>query len=227
MRERLLHTGFADLDEALGGGYMQGRVVELAARLELSHILSALAFGAVRAAHQRGERATYVVDTAGRLTPETLRSQRIDPANLSITQPEGPLSETLRNLAKIIDTGALDLVIVAATMPGRVDDAESKRTIHALRPLTAAAYRGRTTVLVLHAFEANGVGCYLRSGLSETALRYYATQRVHVTRGVPESATLRVTKNRNPEVAGSPFRTVEVPFTLPVLPHLEVSDAHA
>jgi recombination protein RecA len=212
-------SGIPALDEALGGGYAHGRVVELfGLRGAGKRALSLLAI----AACQRAGGTACFMDCPHTLDVERARDLGVEPAKLLITQPDSAdqLWDILECLAR---TGAVDLVVVddATSLPAQEEltDADvlepklrrARLMSRALRTLTATASRTGTTVVFLSQLEpiAPDAAHPFNTEQHGHTLKYYASQRLDVRELEAVLGTrmrVKVTKNK----IAPPFKSVDL-----------------
>lgn len=201
-----LPSGFSTLDAALGGGYPEGRVVELFGPEDSGQIGVALA--AIAAAQAAGHTAAFV-DADSAFFPSDAAAAGVDLAALLVTGPDDDKG-ALEAAEVLVRSGAVRLVVVAlryAETEGAGAHARMMST--ALRSLTAMAHKTGATVIFLTPLRQRiGIvfGAPLEAMPGGNALKFYASVRAEVRRvdGVPR---VKVLKNK----CGPIWSTTELP----------------
>jgi recombination protein RecA len=186
-------TGSLALDLATGiGGYPRGRVVEIYG--PESSGKTTLALHAIAEAQRAGGVAAFI-DAEHALDVAYARSIGVQTDKLLISQPDTG-EQALDITEMLVRSGAVDLVVidsVAALTPkaeleGDMGDAhmglQARLMSQALRKLTAAAYRGGTTLMFLNQLRQK-IGVTFGSPETTTggnALKFYASMRFDVRR---------------------------------------------
>src|ERR1700685_2879621 len=186
-------TGSLALDLATGiGGYPRGRIVEIYG--PESSGKTTLALHAIAEA-QRGGGVAAFIDAEHALDIAYARSIGVETDKLLISQPDTG-EQALDITEMLVRSGAVDLIVidsVAALTPkaeleGDMGDAhmglQARLMSQALRKLTAASYRGATTLMFLNQLRQK-IG--VTFGTPETttggnALKFYASMRFDVRR---------------------------------------------
>src|SRR5579859_4282848 len=186
-------TGSLAIDLATGvGGYPRGRVVEVYG--PESSGKTTLALHAIAEAQRAGGVAAFI-DAEHALDVGYARAIGVATDKLLISQPD--TGEQALDITEIlVRSGAVDLVVidsVAALTPkaeleGEMGDAhmglQARLMSQALRKLTAAAYRGGTTLMFLNQLRQK-IGVTFGSPETTTggnALKFYASMRFDVRR---------------------------------------------
>src|SRR5579859_4192586 len=186
-------TGSLAIDLATGiGGYPKGRVVEIYG--PESSGKTTLALHAIAQAQRAGGVAAFI-DAEHALDVAYARAVGVETEQLLISQPD--TGEQALDITEIlVRSGAVDLVVidsVAALTPkaeleGEMGDAhmglQARLMSQALRKLTAAAYRGGTTLMFLNQLRQK-IGVTFGSPETTTggnALKFYASMRFDVRR---------------------------------------------
>jgi recombination protein RecA len=188
-----ISTGSLALDLATGvGGYPRGRVVEIYG--PESSGKTTLALHAIAEAQRQGG-AAAVIDAEHALDVAYARTIGVATDKLLISQPDTG-EQALDITEMLVRSGAVDLVVidsVAALTPkaeleGEMGDAhmglQARLMSQALRKLTAAAYRGETTLMFLNQLRQK-IGVTFGSPETTTggnALKFYASMRFDVRR---------------------------------------------
>ncbi len=189
----VIPTGSLALDMATGiGGYPRGRVVEIYG--PESSGKTTLALHAIAEAQRAGGIAAFI-DAEHALDVAYARSIGVETEKLLISQPDTG-EQALDITEMLVRSGAVDLVVidsVAALTPkaeleGDMGDAhmglQARLMSQALRKLTAAAYRGGTTLMFLNQLRQK-IGVTFGSPETTTggnALKFYASMRFDVRR---------------------------------------------
>ena len=218
-------TGSLALDLATGiGGYPRGRVVEMYG--PESSGKTTLALHAITEAQRAGGVAAFI-DAEHALDVVYARAIGVTTDKLLISQPDTG-EQALDITEMLVRSGAIDLVVidsVAALTPkaeieGEMGDAhmglQARLMSQALRKLTAAAYRGGTTLMFLNQLR-HKIGVTFGSPETTTggnALKFYASMRFDVRRigqvkvgdeSVGGRTRVKVVKNK----CASPFQEAE------------------
>jgi len=188
-----ISTGSRALDLATGiGGYPRGRVVEIYG--PESSGKTTLALHAIAEAQKAGGVAAFI-DAEHALDVAYARGIGVQTEKLLVSQPDTG-EQALDITEMLVRSGAVDLVVidsVAALTPkaeleGDMGDAhmglQARLMSQALRKLTAAAYRGSTTLMFLNQLRQK-IGVTFGSPETTTggnALKFYASMRFDVRR---------------------------------------------
>jgi recombination protein RecA len=188
-----ISTGSLALDLATGiGGYPRGRVVEIYG--PESSGKTTLALHAIAEAQKAGGVAAFI-DAEHALDVAYARGIGVQTEKLLVSQPDTG-EQALDITEMLVRSGAVDLVVidsVAALTPkaeleGDMGDAhmglQARLMSQALRKLTAAAYRGSTTLMFLNQLRQK-IGVTFGSPETTTggnALKFYASMRFDVRR---------------------------------------------
>ncbi len=186
-------TGSLALDLATGiGGFPRGRVVEVYG--PESSGKTTLALHAIAEAQRAGGAAAFI-DAEHALDVAYARAVGVETETLLISQPDTG-EQALDITEMLVRSGAISLVVidsVAALTPkaeleGEMGDAhmglQARLMSQALRKLTAAAYRGGTTLMFLNQLRQK-IGVTFGSPETTTggnALKFYASMRFDVRR---------------------------------------------
>ena len=186
-------TGSLALDLATGiGGYPRGRVVEIYG--PESSGKTTLALHAIAEAQKAGGVAAFI-DAEHALDVAYARGIGVATEKLLVSQPDTG-EQALDITEMLVRSGVVDLVVidsVAALTPkaeleGDMGDAhmglQARLMSQALRKLTAAAYRGQTTLMFLNQLRQK-IGVTFGSPETTTggnALKFYASMRFDVRR---------------------------------------------
>jgi recombination protein RecA len=188
-----ISTGSLALDLATGiGGFPRGRVVEIYG--PESSGKTTLALHAISQAQKAGGVAAFI-DAEHALDVAYARAVGVETEKLLISQPDTG-EQALDITEMLVRSGAIDLVVidsVAALTPkaeleGEMGDAhmglQARLMSQALRKLTAAAFRGGTTLMFLNQLRQK-IGVSFGSPETTTggnALKFYASMRFDVRR---------------------------------------------
>jgi recombination protein RecA len=186
-------SGSLALDLATGiGGYPRGRVIEMYG--PESSGKTTLALHAIAEAQRAGGMAAFI-DAEHALDVAYARAIGVETDKLLISQPDTG-EQALDITEMLVRSGAVDLVVidsVAALTPkaeieGEMGDAhmglQARLMSQALRKLTAASYRGATTLMFLNQLRQK-IGVTFGSPETTTggnALKFYASMRFDVRR---------------------------------------------
>ncbi|MDR1481609.1 MAG: recombinase RecA [Synergistaceae bacterium] len=227
MNIEVIPTGVLPLDVALGiGGVPRGRIVELYGPEGGGKTTIALH---IIAEAQRSGGITAFIDAEHALDPGLAAAIGVNTGEMYISQPDSG-EQAFYIMDTLVRSGAVELIVVdsvAALTPqgeidGRIEDGPNKSVglharlmSYALRRLTAAISKSKTTVIFINQLRAvisTGYG----SGPSETttggrALKFYSSVRIEVRRGaaisqgdipIGHELKIKVTKNKQ----APPFR---------------------
>ena len=103
-------TGIAELDDALGGGFLRGRMIELVGRK--SSGMSSFAVNLAARFTSMGEEVAWV-DSCDALDPQSLIEAHVNPRHLLWIRPDRRrLKHALKAADTILDGGGFGLVVV-------------------------------------------------------------------------------------------------------------------
>ena len=183
-------TGSLSLDIALGGGVPRGRVVEIFG--PESSGKTTLTLHIVAEAQKRGGQAAFI-DAEHALDPEYARKIGVDVDNLLISQPDSG-EQALEITESLVRSNALDVIVVdsvAALTPkaeieGDMGDShmglQARLMSQALRKLTAAISRSKTTVIFINQIRMK-IGVMFGNPETTTggnALKFYSSVRMDI-----------------------------------------------
>lgn len=223
----VISTGILPLDVALGvGGVPRGRVVEIFGPEGGGK--TTIALHILAEAQKAGGLASFI-DAEHALDPHLAASLGVDTANLYLSQPDSG-EQAFYIIDTLVRSGAFSLVVVdsvAALTPqaeidGKMGEGanqvglQARLMSYALRRLTAAIAKSKTTVIFINQLRATinqGYG----NGPTETttggrALKFYSSVRIEVKRGkqvtqgdvaIGHELWIKVVKNK----LAPPFRT--------------------
>lgn len=221
-------TGSLSLDLALGGGVPRGRVVEIYG--PESSGKTTLSLHIIAEAQKRGGQVAFI-DAEHALDPDYAKRIGVDTANLLISQPDNG-EQALEIVETLVRSNAVDIIVidsVAALTPraeieGEMGDAQmglqARLMSQALRKLTAAIGKSRTTVIFLNQLRMK-IGVFFGNPETTTggnALKFYASVRMEIRAStkleqgagddkqfIGVRARVKVVKNK----IAPPFKTAE------------------
>jgi recombination protein RecA len=164
-------SGSLALDDALGGGYPRGRIVEVYG--PESSGKTTLTLQAIAQAQAAGGIAAFI-DAEHAFDVTYARSLGVDTDRLLVSQPDNG-EQALDIVETLTRSEAVDLIVVdsvAAPSPSLMS--------HALRKLTAAAHGTGTTLVFTNQLRQIGEGFGSPETTGGNALRFYASIRLDV-----------------------------------------------
>ena len=187
-------SGSLVLDEALGGGYGLGRLVELFGHESSGK--TSLAIHACKSIQDTGRSAGYI-DTEQAMDPDYMRALGVDlsPEKFVLSQADSAemALTIMRRMLDCPDIGIIVLDSIAALVPkaridGEVGDAVIAlvaRLMSAELPLIAQkAKKNKTLVMFINQYRSNiGFMGSANTTPGGNAMKFYASQRVEVCRG--------------------------------------------
>lgn len=222
-------SGSIALDDALGGGYAKGRIVEIYG--PESSGKTTLTLHAIAEVQRAGGTAAFV-DAEHALDPEYARKIWVNIEELIISQPDYG-EQALEIVDALVRSGAVDLIVVdsvAALTPkaeieGNMGDSfmglQARLMSQALRKVTGVINKSNSTVIFINQIRMK-IGVMFGSPETTTggnALKFYASQRLDIRRKEKlESGTgddkeafgnrvkVKIVKNK----VAPPFREVEI-----------------
>lgn len=222
-------SGSIALDDALGGGYAKGRIIEIYG--PESSGKTTLTLHAIAEVQKAGGTAAFV-DAEHALDPAYAKSIGVNIDELIISQPDYG-EQALEIVDALVRSGAVDLIVVdsvAALTPkaeieGNMGDSfmglQARLMSQALRKVTGVINKSNSTVIFINQIRMK---IWVMFGNPETttggnALKFYASQRLEIRRkeklesgtGDDKEATgnrvkVKVVKNK----IAPPFREVEI-----------------
>ncbi len=223
-----ISTGSLSLDFALGGGVPRGRIVEIFG--PESSGKTTLSLHIVAEAQKNGGICAFV-DAEHALDPIYARKIGVDVDNLLLSQPDSG-EQALDIVEALVRSNALDVIVidsVAALTPraeieGDMGDShmglQARLMSQALRKLTAAVGRSRTTVIFLNQMRMK-IGIMFGNPETTTggqALKFYSSVRMDIRNigkiegsdidgktSVGSRVRVKVVKNK----IAPPFKTAE------------------
>jgi recombination protein RecA len=222
-------SGSIALDEALGGGYAKGRIVEIYG--PESSGKTTLTLHAIAEVQKAWGTAAFV-DAEHALDPAYAKRIGVDIDNLIISQPDYG-EQALEIVDALVRSGAVDLIVVdsvAALTPkaeieGNMGDSfmglQARLMSQALRKVTGVISKSNCTVIFINQIRMK-IGVMFGNPETTTggnALKFYASQRLDIRRKEKlESGTgddkeafgnrvkVKIVKNK----VAPPFREVEI-----------------
>ena len=185
-------TGVLSVDKALGGGFPEGRIIELYGAQSSGKTLLALTF--IAEMQKRGHIAAFI-DVEHAFDPSWARKNGVDTDSLLFAQPDSG-EEALEVMEALIRTGYVSVVVldsVAALvtkkeLEGDMGDAhvgqQARLMGQAMRKLTAAISKSHTTAIFINQIrEKVGVTYGPTTTTSGgRALPFFASQRVELAK---------------------------------------------
>ena len=219
------HSGSYMLDDILGGGYPEGRIIEIYG--PESSGKTTLALHAIAEVQKAGENAAFI-DAEHALDPAYAKKLGVDIDNLVLAQPDYG-EQALQIAEELAKTGAVKLIVVdsvAALTPkaeieGDMIDQQmwlqARMMSKGLRKLTSIAAKTGTMIIFINQIRMK-IGVMFGNPETTTggnALKFFATQRIEIRRGekIEEKkeqsgykAKVKVVKNK----IAPPFRSCEI-----------------
>ncbi len=222
-------SGSIALDDALGGGYAKGRIIEIYG--PESSWKTTLTLHAIAEVQKAGWTAAFV-DAEHALDPAYAKSIGVNIDELIISQPDYG-EQALEIVDALVRSGAVDLIVVdsvAALTPkaeieGNMGDSfmwlQARLMSQALRKVTGVIGKSNSTVIFINQIRMK---IWVMFGNPETttggnALKFYASQRLEIRKkeklesgtGDDKEATgnrvkVKIVKNK----VAPPFREVEI-----------------
>ena len=222
-------SGSIALDDALGGGYAKGRIVEIYG--PESSGKTTLTLHAIAEVQRAGGTAAFI-DAEHALDPEYARKIGVNIDELIISQPDYG-EQALEIVDALVRSGAVDLIVVdsvAALTPkaeieGNMGDSfmglQARLMSQALRKITGVINKSNSTVIFINQIRMK-IGVMFGSPETTTggnALKFYASQRLDIRRkekievgtgddkeAMGNRAKVKIVKNK----IAAPFREVEM-----------------
>ncbi|MCF7835424.1 recombinase RecA [Candidatus Gracilibacteria bacterium] len=220
------HSGSYVLDLILGGGYPEGRVVEIYG--PESSGKTTIALHAIAEIQKRGEIAAFI-DAEHALDPHYAKSLGVNTEDLLLSQPDYG-EQALQIAEELAKSGAVKLIVidsVAALVPraeveGDMGDSymglQARMMSQGLRKLSSILAKSGTTCVFINQIRMK-IG--IMFGNPETtpggnALKFFASQRIEIRKGdkiiedkeqIGYLAKIKIAKNK----IFAPFKTAELP----------------
>ena len=222
-------SGSIALDDALGGGYAKGRIVEIYG--PESSGKTTLTLHAIAEVQRAGGTAAFV-DAEHALDPAYAKSIGVNIDDLIISQPDYG-EQALEIVDALVRSGAVDLIVVdsvAALTPkaeieGNMGDSfmglQARLMSQALRKITGVINKSNSTVIFINQIRMK-IGVMFGNPETTTggnALKFYASQRLDIRRkekieigtgddkeAMGNRVKVKVVKNK----IAAPFREVEM-----------------
>lgn len=220
------HSGSYILDLILGGGYPEGRVVEIYG--PESSGKTTVALHAIAEIQKRGEIAAFI-DAEHALDPHYARKLGVNIDDLFLSQPDYG-EQALQIAEELAKSGNVKLIVidsVAALVPkaeveGDMGDSymglQARMMSQGLRKLASILAKTGTTCVFINQIRMK-IGVMFGNPETTTggnALKFFASQRIEIRRGdkimedkeqIGYFAKVKVAKNK----IAAPFKTAEVP----------------
>ena len=189
---KTISTGSLSLDECLGGGIPQGRVIEIYG--PESSGKTTLTLHVIAEAQKEGGLAAFI-DAEHALDPLYAAKLGVDTDNLLLSQPDNG-EQALDIVEKLVQSGALSVIVidsVAALVPkaelaGDMGDShmglQARLMSQALRKLTGSIKKSNTSVIFINQLR-HKIGVMFGSPETTTggqALKFYTSVRLDIRR---------------------------------------------
>ena len=222
-------SGSILLDDALGGGYARGRIVEIYG--PESSGKTTLTLHAIAEVQKNGGSAAFI-DAEHALDPEYARRIGVNVEDLIISQPDYG-EQALEIVDALVRSNAIDLIVVdsvAALVPkaefeGNIGDSfvglQARMMSQTLRKIAGVISKTNTTVIFINQIRLK-IGVMFGSPETTTggnALKFYASQRIDIRRkeridsgtgdekeAMGNHVKVKVVKNK----VAAPFREAEI-----------------
>lgn len=219
------HSGSYILDVILGGGYPEGRVIEIYG--PESSGKTTLALQAIAEVQKRGDTAAFI-DAEHALDPVYAKLLGVDTEELLLSQPDHG-EQALQIAEELAKTWAIKLIVidsVAALVPkaeieGDMGDShmglQARMMSQGLRKLTGILSKTWTTVMFINQIRMK-IGIMFGNPETTTggnALKFFASQRLEIRKGekIEEQkdqiwyyAKVKIVKNK----IAAPFKACEI-----------------
>lgn len=221
-------SGSIRLDDALGGGYPKGRIVEIFG--PESSGKTTLALHAIAEVQKAGGTAAFI-DAEHALDPTYAARLGVDVDNLILSQPDYG-EQALEIIDALVRSGAVDIIVldsVAALTPraeleGAMGDShmglQARLMSQALRKITGTISKTQTTLFMINQIRMK-IGVMFGNPETTTggnSLKFYASQRLDIRRKakieqgtgddkevIGSSVKVKVVKNK----IAPPFKEIE------------------
>ena len=211
---KTITTGSMAIDDALGGGYAVGRLVELFSEPSVGK--STISATAIAEVQKTGGRAAYI-DTENSVDAKYFEALGVNIKELLFTQPDSA-EAACQILLDLLDTGEFSLIVVdsiAAMIPQKIFEADAGEATMAvlarilsqeMPKIASKAMDSNCTVIFTNQVR-NMIGGY-GGGITTPggqAMKFYASQRIHLFKGtsaedhgekVGNNSWCRVIKNK-------------------------------
>ena len=189
---KTVSTGSLSLDECLGGGIPEGRIVEIYG--PESSGKTTLTLHVIAESQKEGGLAAFI-DAEHALDPLYAKKLGVDTDNLLLSQPDNG-EQALDIVEKLVQSGALNIIVVdsvAALVPkaeldGDMGDShmglQARLMSQALRKLTGSIKKSKTTVIFINQLR-HKIGVMFGSPETTTggqALKFYTSVRLDIRR---------------------------------------------
>lgn len=186
----MIPSGSLKLDEALGGGYPKGRIIEIFG--PESSGKTTLALHAIAEVQKAGGTAAFI-DAEHALDPQYAAKLGVDIKSLIISQPDYG-EQALEIVDALIHSNAVDIIIidsVAALTPkaeleGSMGDShmglQARLMSQALRKITGAISKSGCTLIAINQLRMK-IGVMFGNPETTTggnSLKFYASQRIDI-----------------------------------------------
>jgi recombination protein RecA len=185
-------SGSVSLDDALGGGYAKGRIIEIYG--PESSGKTTLTLHAIAEVQKAGGTAAFI-DAEHALDPEYARKIGVNTDELIISQPDYG-EQALEIVDALVRSGSVDLIVVdsvaALTPKAEIEGAmgdpqmglQARLMSQALRKITAVIGKSNCTVIFINQIRMK-IGVMFGNPETTTggnALKFYASQRLDIRR---------------------------------------------
>lgn len=216
-----ISSGSLVLDQILGGGFGKGRIIEVYGAESSGK--TSIALNAVANVQKKGGTAVFI-DAEHALDPKYAAKLGVKIDELAVAQPS-TAEQTMDLIQDLSMSGVVDIIVldsVAALVPKRELEGDAQdMTVgelarllsKQLRKLVSYAAKNGCTILFLNQTR-DKIGGFSPFGTPQTtpggrALKFYASQRVRITKGLPIKAEKGSVGSRGSDVIG-----VEVKFKI-------------
>lgn len=192
-----IDSGSLVLNQILGGGLAEGRIIEIYG--PESSGKTSIALTAVGNVQKKGGTAVFI-DTENALDPKYAKKLGVDLDDLAVAQP-GNAEQALQLIIDLTNSGVVDVIVldsVAALVPeAELNGDAGDHTIGLiarllsknLRKLVKPANETKTTIIFINQTR-DAIGQFSPMGTPQTttggkALKFYASQRIEVKKGMP------------------------------------------